>query len=62
MVPGLCNKIKNSAKTRKTICTGHPNTVSHFSYAPHLQCLHFLIKLLVSNILYDNLLIEILSF
>ena len=37
------------------------NTVSHFSYAPLFQGPHFLTKMLESNILYDNLLIDILS-
>ena len=36
-------------------------TVSHFSYAPLFQGPHFLTKMLESNILYDNLLIDILS-
>ena len=36
-------------------------TVSHFSYAPPFQGPHFLTKMLESNILYDNLLIDILS-
>ena len=37
-------------------------TVSHFSYAPIFQGPHFLTKMLESNILYDNLFIDILSF
>ena len=36
-------------------------TVSHFSYAPLFQGPHFLTKMLESNILYDYLLIGILS-
>ena len=36
-------------------------TVSHFSYAPLFQGPHFLAKMLKSNILYDNLFIDILS-
>ena len=36
-------------------------TVSHFSYAPLFQGPHFLTKMLESNILYDNLFIDILS-
>ena len=36
-------------------------TVSHFSYAPLFQGSHFWTKTLESNILYDNLLIDILS-
>ena len=37
------------------------STVSHFSYAPLFQGPYFLKKMLESNILYDNLLIDILS-
>ena len=37
------------------------NTVSHFSYAPHFQGLHFFTKMLEANIFYENLLIDILS-
>ena len=37
------------------------NTVSHFSYAPFFQGPHFWTKMLELNILYDNLLIDILS-
>ena len=37
------------------------HTVSHFSYAPLFQSPHFLTKMLESNILYDYLLIDILS-
>ena len=37
------------------------HTVSHFNYAPLFQGPYFLIKTLESNILYDNLLIDILS-
>ena len=37
------------------------STVSHFSYAPFFQGPHFLTKMLESNILYDNLFIDILS-
>ena len=37
------------------------NTVSHFSYAPLFQGPHFLTKTLESNILYENLYIDILS-
>ena len=36
-------------------------TVSHFSYASLFQGPHFLTKMLEYNILYDNLLIDILS-
>ena len=36
-------------------------TVSHLSYAPLFQGPHFLTKMLKSNILYDNLFIDILS-
>ena len=36
-------------------------TVSHFSYAPPFQGPHFLTIMLESNILYDNLLMNILS-
>ena len=36
-------------------------TVSHFSYAPLFQGPHFLTKMMESNILYDNLFIDILS-
>ena len=36
-------------------------TVSHFSYAPPFQGPHFMTKILESNILYDVLLIDILS-
>ena len=36
-------------------------TVSHFSYAPFFQGPQFLTKMLESNILYDNLFIDILS-
>ena len=36
-------------------------TVSHFSYASPFQGQHFLTKMLESNILYDYLLIDILS-
>ena len=35
--------------------------MSHFSYAPPFQGPHFLTKMQESNILYDNLLIDILS-
>ena len=41
--------------------TNNNNTVSPFSYAPLFQGQHFLTKMLESNILYDNLLIDILS-
>ena len=34
-------------------------TVSHFSYAPFFEGPHFLTKMLESNILYDNLFIDI---
>ena len=37
------------------------DTVSHFSYAPLCKGPHFFTKMLESNILYDNLLIVILS-
>ena len=37
------------------------HTVSHFSYAPLFKGPHFFTKMLESNILYDNLLIDILS-
>ena len=37
------------------------STVSHLSYAPPFQGPHYLTKMLESNILYDNLLIDILS-
>ena len=37
------------------------STVSHFSYAPLFKAPHLFTKLLESNILYDNLLIDILS-
>ena len=37
------------------------NTVSNFSYAPLFQGPHFLTKVLESKILYDTLLIDILS-
>ena len=37
------------------------NTVSHFSYAPFFQGPHFLTKMLESNILYDNLFIDMTS-
>ena len=37
------------------------NTVSHFSYAPFFIGPHFFTKMLESNILYDKLLIDILS-
>ena len=36
-------------------------TVSHFSYAPFFQGPYFLTKMLESNILYDNIFIDILS-
>ena len=36
-------------------------TVSNFSYAPIFQGPYFLTKILESNILYDNLFIDILS-
>ena len=36
-------------------------TVSHFSYAPLFKGPHFFTNMLESNILYDNLLIDILS-
>ena len=36
-------------------------TVSHFSYAPIFKGQHFFTKMLESNILYDNLLIDNLS-
>ena len=36
-------------------------TVSHFSYAPIFKGRDFFTKMLESNILYDNLLIDILS-
>ena len=36
------------------------NTVSHFSYAPLFQGPHLLTNMLESNILYDNLFIDIL--
>ena len=36
-------------------------TVSHFSYAPYFKAPHFFTKMLESNILDDNLLIDILS-
>ena len=38
------------------------NTVGHFSYAPLFQDPHFLTKMLELNILYHNLLIDILLF
>ena len=41
------------------VCRGY--TVSHFSYAPLFQGPHFFTKMLESNILYDNLFIDILS-
>ena len=41
------------------ILTQH--TVSYFSYAPFFQGPRFLTKMLESNILYDNLFIDILS-
>ena len=34
-------------------------TVSHFSYAPLFEGPHFLTKMLESNILYENLFIDI---
>ena len=37
------------------------HTVSHFCYIPIFQGPHFLSKMLESNILYDNLFIDILS-
>ena len=37
------------------------NTVSHFSYSPPFPGPHFLTKMLESNILFDNLRIDILS-
>ena len=37
------------------------NTVSHFSYAPPFQGPHFFMKMLGSNILYEDLLIDVLS-
>ena len=37
------------------------NTVSHFSYALPFQGPHFLTKMLESNILFDELLIDSLS-
>ena len=47
------------------LCTskvqGPTYKVSHFSYAPLFQGPHFLTKMLESNILYINLLIDILS-
>ena len=47
-------RVLSVAMTRK-------NTVSHFSYAPLFPGPHFLTKMLESNILYDNLFIDILS-
>ena len=35
------------------------HTVSHFSYTPFFEGPHFLTKMLESNILYDNLFIDI---
>ena len=43
------------------ICKCDVCTVSHFSYAPLFQGPYFLTKILESNILYDNLLIDMLS-
>ena len=43
------------------LCLVSGNTVSHFSYAPLFQGPYFLTKMLESNMLYDNLLIGILS-
>ena len=40
-------------------CTKYGCTVSHFSYAPLFEGPHFLTKMLESNILYDNLFIDI---
>ena len=37
------------------------STVSHFSYAPFFQGPHFLAKMVESNIVDDNLFIDILS-
>ena len=42
-------------------CLIKRSTVSHFSYAPIFKGPHFFTKMLESNILYDNLLIDILS-
>ena len=47
-------------KHRK-FCAIMTDTVSHFSCAPLFQGLHFLTKMLESNILCDNLFIDILS-
>ena len=43
----------------KTLNENH--TVSHFSYAPHIQGPHFLTKMLEANILYNNFLNDNLS-
>ena len=48
---------KNTQKKQNT----NKHTVSHFSYAPLFQGPYFMTKMLEMNILYDNLLIVILS-
>ena len=53
--------MKNIAFCRKGVLLQILSTVSHFSYAPPFQGPHFLAIMLESNILYDNLLIDILS-
>ena len=52
---------KQSTYKQKQIHNILAYTVSHFSYAPFFQGPHFLTKMLESNILYDNLFVDILS-
>ena len=53
--PNFSDQLKNIVK--RYIRFGY--TVSHFSYAPLFEGPHFLTKMLESNILYDNLFIDI---
>ena len=56
----LC-EVHNQCMEHRAVSTWLPLTVSHFSYAPLFKGPHFFTKMLESNILYDNLLIDILS-
>ena len=55
----LCNKVNGTEGIINELQRLMPLTVSHFSYAPLFQGPQFLTKMLESNILYDNLFIDI---
>ena len=60
----VCLKRRALLKFSESLKPKQPGniTVSHFSYAPLFQGPHFLTKMLESNILYDNLFIDIYLF